>query len=257
MSERQKIWVFVGVCFGLVAAMFAFVPPIPQDLAYHHFSDRRGWLGVPNFGDVMSNAPFLLAGLYGLWVLSKRRAEPARAPLVVFFVVIILVGPASAYYHWTPDNWTLFWDRLPMTVAFMALTAAVIADRIDARVGVRYALPLLILVGVASALYWRQTEAVGAGDLRAYALVQFLPMVAIPLMGWLFPKFATIGWRAIGAAFVFYGLAKVTEHFDHQIMELLGGAMSGHTLKHLFAAIGLAVFAYALKPQDLAGSSSS
>lgn len=239
MTHEQKIWLLVGVCASIVALVFACVPPMAQDLAYHHFSDPRGWLGIPNFGDVVSNAPFVPAGLYGLWVLGKREAEPARIPLGVFFVGVILVAPGSAYYHWVPNNETLFWDRLPMTVAFMGLTAAVIADRIDAKVGVNFALPALIVVGAASAVCWRMSEAAGAGDLRAYALVQFLPMLAIPLMLWLFKNpGAAIGWRAIGGAFVFYGLAKITEHYDPQVLDLLGGVVSGHTLKHLFAALG-------------------
>lgn len=234
MTQRQKVGLLLGVCGFIIAAVFALVPPLAQDLSYHHFSDPRTWLAVPNFGDVMSNAPFVAAGLYGLWVLSRRPAQPARLPLLVFFIGVILVAPGSAYYHWAPDNATLFWDRLPMTVAFMGLAAAVLVERVDAKVGVCVALPLLLAVGVASAVYWRVSD-----DLRAYALVQFLPMLAIPAMLWLFPSgSALIGWRAIGGVFVFYGLAKVTEHFDAQVLDLLGGTVSGHTLKHLFAAMG-------------------
>jgi len=173
--------------------------------------------------------------------MNKRQAEPARVPLLVFFLGIILVAPGSAYYHWAPSNEALFWDRLPMTVVFMSLTAAVIADRIDARRGVRLGLPVLVLGGAASVIYWRITEAAGVGDLRAYALVQFLPMLAIPLMLWLFPggqgRVRAIGWRTVGTAFAFYGLAKLTEHFDIQVLQMLGGAVSGHTLKHLLAAV--------------------
>ena len=261
MTEQQKLWILAGVCVLIIGAVFAFAPPIAQDPDYHHFSDPRGWLGIPNFGDVISSALFIPAGLYGLWMMGKRHAEPARLPLQVFFFGMILVAPGSAYYHWVPDNGALFWDRLPMTVVFMSLTAAVIADRIDAPRGVRFGLPVLILGGVASVIYWRITEAADMGDLRAYALVQFLPMVAIPLMLWLFPggqgRARTIGWRAIGAAFVFYGLAKVVEHFDTQVLEMLGGAVSGHTLKHMFAAMGPAALAYFLTPQDLPSSPSA
>lgn len=246
MAARQKIWVIGGVCALIAALLFALVPPIAQDPAYHHFSDPRVWLGVPNFGDVVSNTPFGVVGLWGLWNLwavelvglQGRRAEATRLPLTVFFLGVMLIAPGSAFYHWSPDNATLFWDRLPMTAGFMGLTAAVFAERIDARVGVRYALPVLIAVGLASVVYWRITETAGAGDLRAYVLVQFLPMVAIPLMVGLFPKNAVIGWRVVGVVFVFYGLAKAAEHFDHQVLEQLGGVVSGHTLKHLLAAGG-------------------
>lgn len=237
MTDRQKVWLLIGTCALLIGAVFAFLDPVAQNPGYHHFSDGRKWLGIENFGDVVSNALFVPAGLYGLWVLSKRTPEPTRIPLVVFFIGVILVAPGSAYYHLHPTNWALFWDRLPMSVAFMGLTAAVITDRVNAGFGVRVALPTLIVLGAASVVYWYMTEMAQAGDLRAYGLVQYLPMVMIPLMLWLFPKTSTLGWRALGSVFVFYAVAKALEHYDHPVMIQLGGAVSGHTLKHLFAAM--------------------
>lgn len=237
MTDRQKTWLLIGTCAFFIAAVFAFIDPVAQHLGYHHFSDGRKWLGIDNFGDVMSNALYIPAGLYGLWVLSKREPEPLRIPLAVFFIGVILIAPGSAYYHLHPTNWTLFWDRLPMTVAFMGLMAAVITDRVNARFGVRVALPALIALGAASVVYWHLTEMAQAGDLRAYGLVQYLPMVMIPLMLMLFPKSSALGWRVIGSVFAFYALAKALEHYDHQVMTQLGGVVSGHTLKHLVAAL--------------------
>lgn len=233
MTERQKIWLVLGICAAAIGVVFIFVPPFPQPLEYHDFADRRPWLGIPNFGDVMSNAAFVPAGLFGLWALWGCKDEPARVPLLVFSLGVAIIALGSAYYHWTPNNLTLVWDRLPMTVGFMGLTAAVIADRIDAKAGVRYALPLLILIGAASVYYWHVTD-----DLRPYGLVQFLPMGVIPLMILLFKDDnAIIHWRAFFGVLIFYGLAKLTESYDHQIYRILGGVVSGHTLKHLFAAL--------------------
>ena len=237
MTDRQKIWVLIGACAFIIGAVFVFIDPVAQNLGYHHFSDGRNWLGIDNFGDVVSNALFVPAGLYGLWALSKRTFEPTRIPLAVFFIGVIFVAPGSAYYHVNPTNWTLLWDRLPMSVAFMGLTAAILTDRVNARFGVRVALPALIVLGAVSVVYWYMTEIAQAGDLRAYGLVQYLPMAMIPVMLWLFPKVSTLGWRALGSMFVFYALAKALEHYDHQVMTQLGGVVSGHTLKHLFAAM--------------------
>jgi len=246
MSDASKLWLVSVIALSSIAVMFVFVAPISQPLAYHDFSDPRGWLGMPNFGDVVSNVPFVIVGLYGVWVVSKRTdpgtwLQDARLPLVVFFVGVALVGPGSAYYHWAPDNATLFWDRLPMTVGFMGLLSAVIWDRI----GMRSALPVLVAVGVLSAVYWHITD-----DLRAYILVQFLPVLLIPLIMGLWPHGKWITWRAILGAFVFYALAKLTEHFDAEVLALLGESLSGHTIKHLFAALGPLAVALSLRNQS-------
>jgi len=133
-----------------------------------------------------------------------------------------------------PDNATLFWDRLPMTIAFMALLSSVIAERIDLTAGLRLLAPL-VAVGVLSTLYWHVGEQRGAGDLRPYALVQFGTLVAIPLIAWRFPP-RYMGTADLFRVLAWYALAKVFEFFDHRIFHGIG--VSGHTLKHLASAVG-------------------
>jgi hypothetical protein len=239
---RGRGWLLAGLGALVVVVTFV-VPPIPQDPGYHAFADRRGFLGVPNALNVLSNLPFLVAGGWGLAFMARARSTGAgtafltpaeRRPYWLLFAGVALTGVGSAYYHWRPDNATLFWDRLPMTIGFMALLASVIAERIDLAAGLRLLGPLLT-VGVLSVLYWHVGEQRGAGDLRPYALVQFGTLVAIPLIVWLCPPrytgtadlFCVVGW---------YGLAKVFELFDHGIFHLIG--VSGHTLKHLASAVG-------------------
>jgi hypothetical protein len=128
----------------------------------------------------------------------------------------------------------VFWDRLPITVAFMGLFAAFIADRIDCRAGLLL-LPVLVGLGIVSVIYWAWSESVGQGDLRPYAVVQFFPMLAIPLICVLFPP-RWLDARFVVAMVVVYGLAKLFELLDERIFDLLGGAVSGHSLKHVAAA---------------------
>ena len=224
-------------------AVTALVPRIAQDPAYHAFADGRAFVGVPNFLNVVSNLPFLLVGALGLAFLARdRRAGPGEAfapaedrrPYWPFFVGIGLTGLGSAYYHWRPSNATLFWDRLPMTIGFMALMASVIGERISRRAGARLLWPLLV-VGAASALYWHIGEQRGVGDLRPYGLVQFGSMVLIPLILALFPARYT-GTRDLVASIGWYALAKVFEYFDRGLFVL--GGVSGHTWKHLASAVG-------------------
>ncbi len=208
--------------------------PIAQDPGYHALADQRLWLGIPHPGDVLTNLGFLVAGGYGLYVVLSRAPAEAAA-WTVFFAGILATGLGSAWYHLAPNNAGLLWDRLPMTVAFMSLAAIVVGERIDAR-ATRLLLWPLLLLGIASVLWWGWTETLGRGDLRPYAVVQFYPMLALPLILVLYPGRHTDGhfyWLLIAS----YGLAKLAEYLDAPLYDLFG-VLSGHGLKHLLAASG-------------------
>ena len=241
-ARTRRLWILGGLCALLVLVAFT-LRPIPQDPAYHHFADQRTMLGIPNALNVLSNLPFLVVGAWGLVFLARDRsggpspsflASSERWPYWVLFMGVGLTAVGSAYYHWQPSNETLFWDRLPMTIAFMALLSSVIGERISLAGGRRLLLPLLT-VGVLSTLYWHVGEQRGAGDLRPYAVVQFGTLVIVPLIVCLFPArytgtadlFGVLGW---------YALAKAFETFDHETFHAIG--ISGHTLKHLASAAG-------------------
>jgi hypothetical protein len=212
------------IFFSLVAASLAallLLPPIPQDQGYHHFADRRALFGVPNFWNVVSNLPFIAVGAAGL---RQFHRDPTT---LMIFLGIFLTGFGSSYYHWNPSDSTLFWDRLPMTFCFMAILTAVIEERINARIGAVLLWPLLA-TGAFSLLLWRWTD-----DLRLYGWVQFFPGVGVPLLLLLFPaKYTGTFYWAIAATF--YALAKLFEFQDHPVHANF--ILSGHTLKHLFAA---------------------
>ena len=234
MNERLA-WL-AALAVAIAAAVFVFVPPIAQPQWYHDFADRRVWLGVPNFFDVASNAPFLIVGAAGLARLSNGMfADPReRWPYAVFFAGLVLTGVASGWYHLEPGDARLAGDRLAMSVVFAGFTAAVLTERLGLRCGLA-ALPALLVAGPAAVLWWAATEAAGAGDLRAYGLVQFTPMLLIPLLLWLMPARYTRGGDLL-AVLGLYALALALEWLDRPIFELTG-SVSGHTLKHLVAAL--------------------
>ena len=240
MSRRARL-VAIGVLTLAVVVTVGFVPPIPQDPSYHAFADRRAWLGVPNLLDVASNALFLVVGAWGvgcLWGGRARFIDPReRWPYLVFYVAVFFTGLGSAYYHLAPDNARLLWDRLPLAAGFAALLAAVIAERIDARAGLLWLAPLLMLA-IGSVLYWDWSERVGQGDLRPYGVVQFYSGALVVLILVLYPSAYTRA-RDPFVVLGLYALAKLCEWLDRPIFAALGG-VSGHTLKHLVA--GVAVF---------------
>jgi hypothetical protein len=241
----QKKLVIIAILFFAALVALLFVAPIPQDPAYHRFADARRFLGIANFGDVVSNVGFAIVGLWGLFRILGAATTPLfdhpmdSIPYVVFFLGVALIGPGSGIYHAGPDNATLFWDRLPMTIAFMAFFAAVIADRIHRRAGIFWLLPSLLMVGVLALVYWQQTELAGVGDLRFYGMVQFFPLVAIPVIIRLFPERRYTSGRSLVWVILWYAIAKVFEYFDKEIFDLLGGTVSGHSLKHLASAVAV------------------
>ena len=242
LSLRPRVAILVGLLV-IVVIVVGTLEHIPQDPGYHLFADRREFFGIPNFNDVVSNIAFALVGVLGLFLIvgEGRRilfAESIDArPYSLFFIAVALVGVGSAYYHWAPSNERLFWDRLPMAIAFMAITSATVADRIDARAGNGWLLWLLLALGAASLIYWHWTESLGRGDLRFYALVQFYPMLALPVVIVLFPRHRYTLGRYLAWVIAWYALSKVLEHFDGEVFEILGHTVSGHTLKHLAAAV--------------------
>lgn len=227
-----RLAVLVVLLFGSLVGLMLHAP-IPQDLHYHEFADRRGFLGIPNFLDVASNVPFLFVGLAGLRFLRQHPEKRSRS-WVIFFVGVALVCFGSGYYHWAPSNQTLVWDRLPMTIAFMGLFVALIAESMDARWERRLLGPALLL-GAASVIYWQFTD-----DLRLYAWVQFGPLLVIPVLLALYPGRYTHRWL-IFVALGGYLLAKVLEMFDAPIFALTHQLIAGHAPKHLAAAAACSV----------------
>jgi hypothetical protein len=235
------------LALGIVGLGIVFcLPPIPQAQSYHAFADDRTFLGVPNFLNVVSNLPFLIVGVLGLRLLLRRDAvgpegvvceRAERWPLLVLFTGVLLTAFGSAFYHLAPDNDRLVWDRLPMTVAFMGFFASMIGERISVRAGT-WLLGPLVWLGIASVLNWHMGELRQAGDLRLYGFVQFYPLVTIPLMLYLFPPRYTRSGDVLVALGWYLG-AKVLEvgMVDHGVYGM-GQVVSGHTLKHVAAALG-------------------
>jgi hypothetical protein len=238
VRRRAVIWLFLALA-AVVAVAALLSPRTDLPPSYHHFADQRAWLGIANFGDVASNAPFLLAGLCGLVFLFRKsnRAkfiDPAeRWPYVFVFFGFVLTAFGSAYYHLAPDNARLVWDRIPMTIVFMPMVAAQIGERVNVKLGL-WLLPLLTAVGIGSVLQWRWTVLSGTADLRFYAAVQLYSVAALLVVLLLSPHY-TRGSDLLAVAGL-YLLAKICETADRQIFSFCH-FVSGHTLKHLAAGL--------------------
>ena len=216
--------------FGpLLALLFVYGKPIPQDPGYHVFADIRTCLGVVNFGNVASNLPFLMVGAIGAAWCRRNAGLSARWSWSVFFLGVALVFFGSGYYHRSPNDDSLVWDRLPMTVAFMGLFAALMSEHLSGKHELRWLVPALA-VGIASVFLWRATD-----DLRVYIWVQATPLLVIPYVIAAYPaRYTHRHYLLYGVGF--YALAKVAEVLDYQVYDATLTAISGHSLKHMLAA---------------------
>jgi hypothetical protein len=227
-QARWRYFLLATVAVGSVALMVA-SPPIVQPLQYHEFADSRAFLGIPNFWNVVSNVLFLLVGIAGLRFCLAHELR-SRAAWIALFAGVALVAAGSSYYHWDPRDATLVWDRLFITVAFMGLLVAVLGEHLGARLAQVLLAPML-LTGLAGVLYWR-----AFGDLRLYLWVQLITLLAVPLLIVLFRSGYTRRWLLL-AALVWHALARVAELYDREFFAHTGNQFSGHSLKHILAAM--------------------
>jgi len=240
VMSRKSAVLALATLTALVAMAALFSTRTPQPPSYHQFADQRTWLGIPNFGDVASNLAFAIFGIWGLvWLVKLTPAAAAKRFLdrrerwfyLAVFFGMLLTAAGSAYYHLAPDNDRLVWDRLPMTIVFMSLVAAMIAERISVRAALGL-WPALLAIGIFSVLQWHWSEQAGRGDLRFYAAVQVYAVLVLLFVLFLPPRYTRSS--DLGLVVALYVLAKLLETLDKQIFGA-GQVISGHTLKHVAA----------------------
>jgi hypothetical protein len=240
--------VYALAMLAAVLLVLAFVlPPLAQPQGYHDFADHRGWLGIPNYGNVASNVMFLVVGLAGLSAMRSSAvstmASASRHAYALMFLGLVFTAFGSAYYHWAPSDARLVWDRLPMTVVFMPLLAATYAERLRWRSD----LPLLVLtlLGIGSVLYWKLSN-----NLMPYLIAQGGSILLMVLALMILPTPWTER-RMLWPALACYAIAFVCEKLDLDIYQATKGVISGHTIKHLVAAAAFYFILHMLRRQQL------
>jgi hypothetical protein len=235
---NRRLFLVAGVAVVLLAGLFLFSGPIPQNSDYHSFADPRSFLSIPNFFNVASNLGFLAVGIIGTLIARNRAVGPMSTSWLVFFAGVALTAFGSGYYHLDPANETLMWDRIPMTLGFAGLFIAVAGECFDTRAE-KLLIPSII-IGIGSVVVWRST-----GDLRLYVWVQAMPLITVPAMILLGERRFTHSHLLVIAVLI-YGFAKLFEVLDLWVFDATGNTVSGHTMKHLAASIACLVVAIML-----------
>ncbi len=245
---RSETGLLAALALAVVLACLG--PAVAQYANYHAFADQRTLWGLPFAMDVLSNLPFAVLGAWGLVRLRSvqspraRRARRARltgfAALVpsdaqrplaqLFFGGLILTALCSCYYHLQPDDLGLAIDRLGMLAAFAGLMGLAAADRISARTGQWIATAVLTL-GPVTVGVWAST-----GNLLPWSVLQGGGMLLVLCLALRRPLIGAWGVSLV-AVMAWYALAKLLELGDHPILALTQGLVSGHTLKHMAAAM--------------------
>lgn len=239
--SKSEISFLAGLIILLLLAIF--LPAIAQNQNYHNFIDQRTFFGIKNTSNTLSNLAFIMVGLWGLINFYKNKyikiSNSFSVLLNLFFISIILTGLGSSYYHLSPNDFTLVFDRLALSLVFAVILAMLASIRISERSGF-HTLAELIILAPLSVLLWNYN-----GNLTPYAVLQFGGIIIIVLT--LLLTKAQKQSPCFTSLIILYGFAKVAEFYDVEIFNLSQNLISGHTLKHLIGALAVLVFISPLK----------
>lgn len=223
----------LAVLLGLVAVGI-FGPHVAQPLHQHVFADQRMWAGIPFAMDVLSNLAFAAWGIAGLacvhGLVKRKPINTEHALTGLFFAGLVITAAASSWYHLQPDDAGLGIDRLGMVLALAGLLGLAIAGRVSHRAGAVTGGAILVL-GPLCICFW-----LASGNVLPWLVIQFGGMALMVWMAALkpLPGALPVRWGVVVAV---YAAAKLLKLADHQIYNLTGQLISGHSLKHLVASV--------------------
>ena len=217
-----------------LAALAALLPATGLPAGYHDFADQRTLLGLPHALDVLSNLPFAVMGAWGLWWLRRvpldRLGTAQRGLAVLFFVGLMATAFCSSSYHLDPHDAGLCIDRVGMSLAFAGLLGLAAADRISARAGVALAALVAVAAPATALVAWL------GGNMTPWAVLQGGGLVLLAALALRRPQPRALGFSIIGVI-AFYAVAKALELADAPVFALTQQLISGHSAKHLVAAL--------------------
>jgi hypothetical protein len=126
-----------------------------------------------------------------------------------------------------------------MSLVFASILAMLAYLKISPRFGLHTLAELLILAPL-TVLIWDYN-----GNLTPYVVLQFGGIILV-ILTLLLTKTRMQG-PCFTSLIILYGAAKLVEFYDEKIFNLSQNLISGHTLKHLIAALAVIIFVSPLK----------
>ena len=193
--------------------------------------------GIPHGWNVLTNALFLLVGLWGLARLHRARPghRPTRGDATGLWVSTALLAFGSGAYHLYLTPFTLALDRICIAgiMAFFAAHAIVVT--LGARPSLGRSLLLLLGAEATILIWWLGGTSIAYGAVQGLGGLAVLALYVRACRGGRVTKSAL---RSVVLFVVIYGLAKLLEVFDPGICEATA-VIGGHPIKHVLAAAGL------------------
>jgi hypothetical protein len=248
--RRSLAWAAVTAAVaGVVVAIVA--GPIVRGGEFHRYADDRGWLGIPNAGDVLSNLAFVVVAAWSALQLRLRGARIAPRLAWAACAGVAAIGVGSAVYHAAPGDATLVFDWGPIVVTLALITSAVIVDRIGARAGA-FAAVVAPLAAAGAVAWWWASGGTAGGDMAPYVAIQAVGIALPPILAIATP--GAIELRDLLCAVAGFALARLLASYDADALDAIG--ISGHSLKHVAAAIaaGFALRALTAPPAPTPGA---
>ena len=121
-------------------------------------------------------------------------------------------------------------DRVGMSLAFAGLLGLAAADRISARAGVALAALVAVAAPATALVAWL------GGNMTPWAVLQGGGLVLLAALALRRPQPRALGFSIIGVI-AFYAVAKALELADAPVFALTQQLISGHSAKHLVAAL--------------------
>ncbi|MDO5690934.1 MAG: hypothetical protein Q4G70_00430 [Pseudomonadota bacterium] len=217
-----------------LALLAAVLPATGLPAGYHDFADQRALFGLPHAMDVLSNGLFVVMGAWGLLWLHRlpvgRLGVAQRGLATLFFIGLIVTTFCSAGYHLAPDHAGLCIDRVGMSLAFAGLLGLAVADRVGARAGVALAVGVSVAAPATALIAWL------GGNMTPWAVLQGGGLLLLAGLALRRQQPRALGFSVTGVI-AFYAVAKVLELADAPIFALTQQLVSGHSAKHVVAAL--------------------